>query len=337
MSIGLGFSITSILRSEFNRVHPDFLYSDGNTYTVNVEGSDFGLGKAFLGIVGSQSHNTYVPKTDPDAIDDIDVMGVVPLPASHLFGLKSFEHWSYKEGELDVIVYSLPKFVNLLLKGNPNVMGLLWLREEEQLQVPEWWNRLVINRWMFASKKNVYDSFVGYAKGQMERMTSYTPEIDEELKFLEEKLELYGIAHEDVMNNRVGAVKESPLGGYIQRYRILNKKYHFAYMGDKRKQLVKKYGFDLKNAAHMIRLLGMAIEYLETGEMFVYRTDNSTFAPASMIQSIKRGEWALEDVKLHADMLFRSCEQAYANSTLPELPDVENANDLLGEIAQENC
>jgi hypothetical protein len=79
------------------------------------------------------------------------------------------------------------------------------------------------------------------------------------------------------------------------------------------------------------------IPILETSEMFVYRTDNSTFAPASMIRSIKRGEWALEDVKLHADMLFRSCEQAYANSTLPELPDFENVNDLLGEIAQEIC
>ena len=57
----------------------------------------------------------------------------------------------------------------------------------------------------------------------------------------------------------------------------------------------------------------------------------------SLIRSIKRGEWALEDVKLHADMLFRACEGAYANSTLPEYPDFENANDLLGEIAQENC
>jgi hypothetical protein len=193
---------------------------------------------------------------------------------------------------------------------------------------------------MFASKKNVYDSFVGYAKGQMERMTSYTPEIDAEIQTLKRMLDGFEITHEQAM----GKMPFSPLWDYnanlmkdVQRYKTLNKKFHFAYMGDKRKQLIRKHGYDSKNAAHMIRLLGMAIEYLETGEMFVYRTDNSTFAPASMIRSIKRGEWALEDVKLHADMLFRSCEQAYANSTLPELPDVENANDLLGEIAQENC
>ena len=336
MSIALDLSITSVLRSEFNRAYPDFEYAGMNN---TLRDYPKGLDISFLGIVGSTSHNTYIPKDDPDAIDDIDIMGVVPLPASHLFGLKTFEHWSYKEGELDVIVYSLPKFVNLLLKGNPNVMGLLWLREEEQLQVPEWWNRLRDNKWMFASKKNVYDSFVGYAKGQMERMTSYTPEIDADIEHLLAELLQLGITEDQIRNRSQLIGGGYPEGTFakVNRLRNLQKKFHFAYMGDKRKQLVKKFGFDLKNAAHMIRLLGMAIEYLETGEMFVYRTDNSTFAPASMIRSIKRGEWALEDVKLHADMLFRTCEGAYANSTLPEYPDFKNANDLLGEIAQENC
>jgi hypothetical protein len=322
---------------QFNTDHPDFLYAGDHYY--GVKGDTTGLDISFLGIVGSQSHNTYVPKTDPDSIDDIDVMGVVPLPASHLFGLKTFEHWTLKKDDLDVVVYSLPKFVNLLLKGNPNVMGMLWLRKEEHLQVPEWWDRLRNNKWMFASKKNVYDSFVRYAKGQMERMTSYTPEIDADIEHLLAELLQLGIT-EDQIRNRSQLIN----GGYpegifdkVNRLRNLQKKFHFAYMGDKRKELVRKHGYDSKNAAHMIRLLGMAIEYLETGEMFVYRTDNATFAPASMIRSIKRGEWALEDVKLHADMLFRVCEGAYANSTLPEYPDFENANDLLGEIAQENC
>jgi hypothetical protein len=336
MSIGLGLSITSILRSEFNRVHPDFQYAGMNNTLQNYPK---GLDISFLGIVGSASHNTYVPKDDPDSIDDIDVMGVVPLPASHLFGLKTFEHWSYKEGELDVVVYSLPKFVSLLLKGNPNVMGLLWLREEEQLQVPEWWDRLRNNKWMFASKKNVYNSFVGYAKGQMERMTSYTPEIDEELQQHQRTLAEYGITSENAMKSPfvVGTNKDSPLDIALTRFRFLNKKFHFAYMGDKRKELVRKHGFDSKNAAHTIRLLGMCYEYLLTGEMQVFRTDEDEFAPANLLRRIKKGEWTLEMVQTYADGLFNVCQQAYDQSILPEYPDVENANDLLGEIAQENC
>ncbi len=48
-----------------------------------------------MGFVGSHSHGTYVPPSDPDAIDDVDLMGIVLPPASHLIGLSSFEHWVY--------------------------------------------------------------------------------------------------------------------------------------------------------------------------------------------------------------------------------------------------
>ena len=314
------------ISAEFNNSHPDFLYADNGT-TVNVDAIHTGLDKSFLGFVGSQSHGTYVPKDDPDSIDDIDIMGVVPLPASHLFGLKTFDNWTYKKDDLDVVVYSLPKFVNMLLKGNPNVMGLLWLSEGHHLQAPEWWNRMVLNRDIFASKKNVYNAFVGYAKDQMEKMVSYTPKIDEEIQELEHILAQGGMELQHVMNG-VHSGNEVAI-----RYRTLSKKFHFAYMGDKRKQLVRKHGYDSKNAAHMIRLLSMAIEYLNSGTMFVDRTDRD----ADMLKEIKRGEWSLEQVKGCATNLFSLASNCYDRSLLPEYPDYKNADDLLAEIAQENC
>ena len=42
-------------------------------------------------------------------------------------------------------------------------------------------------------------------------------------------------------------------------------------MGEKRKAIVRKYQYDVKNAAHLIRLLRMGIEFLETGELRVFR------------------------------------------------------------------
>lgn len=39
------------------------------------------------------------------------------------------------------------------------------------------------------------------------------------------------------------------------------------YMGEKRKALVNKYGYDTKSVAHLIRLLRMGVEFLTTGEM----------------------------------------------------------------------
>lgn len=332
MSYAIDLSIVSTLGQEFRRVHPDFLYSHGGT-PFDVDSGVRGLDKAFLGIVGSQSHNTYVPKDDPDSIDDIDIMGVVPLPASHLFGLRTFDHWTLKEGELDAVVYSLPKFFSMLLKGNPNVIGLLWLREQEHLQVPEWWERVVLNRHVFASKKNVYDAFAGYAKGQMEKMTSYTPAIDAEMQDLEKTLRAYGIAPtEAVSEKNLGASEGSVLGKSLKRYRKLCKKYHMGYMGEKRKSLVRKHGYDSKNAAHMIRLLRMGAEYLQSGEMHVFRTHD-----AEQLREIKRGEWSLTEVQHLASNLFTQCDYAYQYSTLPEYPDFYTANELLSEIAQENC
>jgi len=44
-------------------------------------------------------------------------------------------------------------------------------------------------------------------------------------------------------------------------------------MGAKRKSLVEKFGYDTKNAAHLILLLRMGIEFLSVGVLHVKRHD----------------------------------------------------------------
>jgi hypothetical protein len=94
------------------------------------------------------------------------------------------------------------------------------------------------------------------------------------------------------------------------------------YMGEKRKNLVKKFGFDTKNAAHLIRLLRMGIEFLVEGELYVQRKD------AQQLLEIKRGEWTLEQVKTESDRLFKKAEEIYSTTTLPNHPDYDKVNDL---------
>ena len=97
-------------------------------------------------------------------------------------------------------------------------------------------------------------------------------------------------------------------------------------MGSKRKALVEQFGYDCKNASHLIRLLRMSIEFLDTGELIVKRPD------AEELLEIKRGEWELERVKEEADVLFKLAEKAYNKSTLPERPDAEYVNKICVEI-----
>ncbi len=119
--------------------------------------------------MGSTSHNTYVPKDDPDSIDDIDIMGVVVPPPARAVGLKPWQHWVWQHEELDVVCYSLAKFVGLLLKSNPNVVGLLWLRPEHYLHRHPLFERLAASRDLFTSKR-AYPAFVGYASAQLQNM-----------------------------------------------------------------------------------------------------------------------------------------------------------------------
>lgn len=112
-------------------------------------------------------------------------------------------------------------------------------------------------------------------------------------------------------------------------YGQLHKMEHFAckgYMGEKRKKLVTKFGYDTKNASHLIRLLRMGIEFLIDGKLYVERHD------ATQLLDIKRGKWTLKEVKKEAERLFASAEQAYIKSDLPPNIDPEEVNALALEI-----
>jgi hypothetical protein len=88
--------------------------------------------------------------------------------------------------------------------------------------------------------------------------------------------------------------------------------------------------YDVKNAAHLIRLLRMGAEFLQTGRLQVYRTTD-----ADELKLIKRGGWTLDQVKREAERLFAGIEKARAWSPLPPGPDESAANELLMQIHME--
>lgn len=230
------------------------------------------------GYMGSLSHGVYDDKL---GIDDIDIMSVVIPSKEQLLGLQSFgsrETVEVKKDEFDIVLYSIKKFVGLLLKANPNVVGLLWLKKGNYLNISEAGQRLIGARTLFSSKL-IYKSFTGYAYDQLNKMTRFKFE---------------------------------------------------GYMGDKRKKLVEKFGYDTKNAAHCIRLLRMGIEFLKTGELNVWREDRE------VLYEIKRGGWKIEQVHEEAMKLFREAELALVESKLPDFPDSTRGEQLLIDIQHSN-
>jgi len=107
----------------------------------------------------------------------------------------------------------------------------------------------------------------------------------------------------------------------------VSKKEFKGYMGIKRKALVEKFGYDCVSASHTIRLFKMGIEFLETGELNVYRQEDS-----DLFLDIKHGKWKLSDIKELAKNLYEDAKIALVKSDLPEEPDNTTINELFREI-----
>lgn len=99
-------------------------------------------------------------------------------------------------------------------------------------------------------------------------------------------------------------------------------------LGAKRKELVQRFGYDVKNASHLIRLLRMGVEVMVTGELQVERPDNN------LLLEIKRGEWSLEKVITEADRLFKLMDEALVRSTIQNKVDEDYVNKLCEDITK---
>jgi len=283
-----------------------------------------------LALMGSHSHGTYMPPEEPDAIDDVDLMGFLVPPLRFHLGLPRWEHWRMQREELDVVIYSFEKAVRLLLKSNPNIVGLLWLRENEYVHRHETFEVMRSRRPIFSSQAAA-ESFAGYAHDQLKRMEAFDLERMAEYEALTNEIRARGPLPEvlEADNPKLVHIAQnwSIALERLVRFRKLHHEHFSGYMGEKRKAIVRKYQYDVKNAAHLIRLLRMGIEFLETGQLRVFRAMD-----AEELKQIKRGGWTLEQVKTEAERLFGRIEGARAQSPLPERPDEAAANDLLMEI-----
>lgn len=112
--------------------------------------------------------------------------------------------------------------------------------------------------------------------------------------------------------------------------KALQKNTFKGYMGEKRKALVEKIGYDSKNASHLIRLLRMGKEIMKTNKIIVYRPD------AEELIDIKKGKWTLEQVKDEAEKLFSETDDAFNNTSLPKDVDWDFINDLCCSIVQKH-
>jgi hypothetical protein len=106
---------------------------------------------------------------------------------------------------------------------------------------------------------------------------------------------------------------------YSQMAKIRNKVNASA---PKRAAEIAKFGFDLKFAYHLVRLLGEVEQILVEHDLDLERN-------REQLKSIRRGEWTLDQVERYFVEKERALEMIYASSTLPHAPDEAGLKRLL--------
>lgn len=207
---------------------------------------------------GSHAYGLATPESD------IDERGVAFPPIRWILGFSPAPTSETHEGHVphDVVVHSLRKFLSLALKGNPNILEILFCRDEDILTITPVGESLRTMRGEFLTQQS-YQSLGGYAAHQLYRMR------------------------------------------------------HHASTHGTHAPLIAQFGYDTKNAMHLIRLLRMGYELLTTGTLSVYRSDREE------LLAIRRGEFSEEDIQRMAQDLDQRCQEALKTTDLPVHPNRE--------------
>lgn len=130
------------------------------------------LGLEDLNIVCIIRHGSHLYGLNtPDS--DVDYKGVyIPDPCKALLGIEentinfstSSEEQKNNKDDIDVTLYSIQKFVSLLIEGDTIAFDMIHCNEENLLQTSAVWKELVDLRSMFYSKNA--KAFMGYVRKQ---------------------------------------------------------------------------------------------------------------------------------------------------------------------------
>lgn len=271
---------------------------------------------------------------------DIDLKGILIGPPAWYHGFRGGPEQI--ELTADHVRYELRKYFRLAAAANPTVLELLWTDPSCHTVCTPLGERLLAARDRFLSLR-VKDSFAGYAMSQLGRIKTHRkwvmnppaheptrgdfglPETRlisrDQMGAVEAMLADGRIVEGDLNTNFIGVLDRE------RRYKAARKEWE-SYQGwlktrnPRRSALEAEFGYDTKHGMHLIRLLRMGVEIVETGALNVRRDDRDD------LLAIRAGAWSYDALMAGAEALHARVHAAAAASPLPPAPD-EPALDAL--------
>lgn len=300
-------------------------------------------------IMGSEAYGV----ADTAAKSDTDIYGffipdkslIWPHLAGHIPGFgtskapeaKMFEHHHVKEAdtgkEYDLALYPIVTYFQLCMGCNPNMIDSLFTPERCVVHRTKISTMVRDRRKLFLHKK-AWHTYRGYAHEQLNKM-QYKGRT--ELREFQQKHRIPRTTtpeeFETVLDERRGGYG-STLGGadafaLLEEYKKLFSQARALPNNPKRADSVEKYGYDVKFAYHVVRLMNQAEQIMTEGDLDLERC-------REQLKSIRRGEWTIERIRSYMFERERSLEGLYDRSTIPHGPDEQAIKQLLLECLEEH-
>jgi len=312
---------------------------------------DYNKHLVYMALVGSRAYGTNHVKSD------YDYRGIIIPPSEIQDGfLHEFEQKDVLEGGYtdnsgifrefgkDSIAYDIRKFFKLAAKCNPNIIEMLFVPEDLVVVDSEYGKALREHKYDFLSMAAKH-SFHGYAYSQLKRMKLHKKYWDDDklgLKPPKPDREKMGLPYKpklprDKLNNLI-SVPDSFLKEDQVEYISAERKYAEAKgLYDKwrqweenrnpeRAKMEREFSYDGKFALHLVRLLKMCEEILETGDLTVRRPE------ASMLLDIRNGKWSYEELMEWVDEQEVKLNKLEKTSKLPSKPNYKKLENLCREL-----
>lgn len=289
----------------------------------------------FEGITGSRLYGTNTEGSDTDYRS----VCVPPLKVL-LDPFNGFEQKDSGFEEEDKTIYALGKFFKLCADSNPNIIELLFVPESKTISRTKDWDLVIENRNLFLSKKAKY-TFSGYAIAQLNAIKTHRkwflnpPKEKPTRKMfgLTDSPKVSGEGLQAIANIKFDLLEESFRDElrreleYREQKRLWDN--YVAWRDNRnpeRRRLEELYGYDVKHASHLVRLMTEGKELLLDG--------NITFPLPNHeeIRAIKNGKYSYDEMIDMAEMMDKEFEVWYDKSNLAHHADKNGLTELYFKI-----
>lgn len=287
-------------------------------------------------IHGSHAYGTNIEGSD------IDEKGICVPPKDVFLGFdcefEQCERMVNKGYERDSTIYSIVKFAKLAVDCNPNIIEVLFVDDSDILYIDKWGECLRSLRDEFISKRVKY-TFLGYSFSQIKRIKTHRkwlldpPKVEPTRKDfgLPETMKIskgdIGAYDSLLENNNQIELPHDVVQLFCREKQYQQAKTYWdqyqnwkATRNQKRAVLEAKYGYDTKHGAHVVRLLRMCKEILESGKVIVKRHD------AQELISIRNGTWSYDQLAEYSENIQKECDKLYVTSSIRHSPDRKKIN-----------